>query len=325
MKASVSSSTTTLTAPEPSGVGPAGPALGVAAEAAAASEKSLLSVLSDLVKARLNFLVLMTTAVGFYLGWRGGPVDLWLMTHALLGTALVAAGAAALNQLWEREEDSRMRRTAGRPLPSGRLQADTVLLLGGALVGLGLIYLALAVNVLTALLGAVTFGSYLFIYTPLKRVTWLNTAVGAVPGALPPLMGWTAARGEMSVEGGSLFAILFFWQIPHFLAIAWLYREEYEKAGFVMLPSVDPDGVRTGRQAVSHTLGLLTVSLLPFLFRLTGWFYLAGALVLGAAFVVQAVQFSRHLERRRARLLFFASILYLPLLLGLMVADKIRY
>ena len=129
----------------------------------------------------------------------------------------------------------------------------------------------------------------------------------------------------MSVEGGSLFAILFFWQIPHFLAIAWLYREEYEKAGFVMLPSVDPDGVRTGRQAVSHTLGLLTVSLLPFLFRLTGWFYLAGALVLGAAFVVQAVQFSRHLERRRARLLFFASILYLPLLLGLMVADKIRY
>ena len=192
MKASVSSSTTTLTAPEPSGVGPAGPALGVAAEAAAASEKSLLSVLSDLVKARLNFLVLMTTAVGFYLGWRGGPVDLWLMTHALLGTALVAAGAAALNQLWEREEDSRMRRTAGRPLPSGRLQADTVLLLGGALVGVGLIYLALAVNVLTALLGAVTFGSYLFIYTPLKRVTWLNTAVGAVPGALPPLMGWTA-------------------------------------------------------------------------------------------------------------------------------------
>ncbi len=287
-------------------------------------DKALFAVICDLVKARLTFLVLLTTLVGFYLGSRG-VVDFWLMFHALAGTALLACGAAALNQLWEREHDALMRRTADRPLPSGRLRPDTVLILGGAASMAGLVYLALAVNLLTSVLGAATLGSYVFVYTPLKRVTWLNTAVGAVPGALPPLMGWTAARGELTGEGWALFAILFFWQIPHFLAIAWMYREEYEKAGFVMLPSVDPDGSRTGRQAVSHTLGLLTVSLLPFLFRITGTIYLAGALVLGTAFVFYAVQFSRDLTRPRARQLFFLSIVYLPLLLGLMVFDKLKH
>ncbi len=287
-------------------------------------DKALFAVICDLVKARLTFLVLLTTLVGFYLGSRGA-VDFWLMFHALAGTALLACGAAALNQLWEREHDALMRRTADRPLPSGRLRPDTVLILGGAASMAGLVYLALAVNLLTSVLGAATLGSYVFVYTPLKRVTWLNTAVGAVPGALPPLMGWTAARGELTGEGWALFAILFFWQIPHFLAIAWMYREEYEKAGFVMLPSVDPDGSRTGRQAVSHTLGLLTVSLLPFLFRITGTIYLAGALVLGTAFVFYAVQFSRDLTRPRARQLFFLSIVYLPLLLGLMVFDKLKH
>src|SRR5262245_15305229 len=213
----------------------------VSLSASTSAEKPLVQVLCDLVKARLTFLVLLTTAVGCYLGGRGS-LDLWLMGHTLLGTALVACGAAALNQLWERDYDARMRRTAGRPLPSGRLQPETVLIFGGACAAVGLIYLALLVNALTSLLGAATLGSYLFLYTPLKRVTWLNTAVGAVPGALPPLMGWTAARGELTGEGWALFAILFFWQIPHFLAIAWLYREEYERAGFVMLPSVDPEG-----------------------------------------------------------------------------------
>ncbi|HXJ58115.1 MAG TPA: heme o synthase [Verrucomicrobiae bacterium] len=290
----------------------------------APAEKALLQVLGELVKARLTFLVLLTTAVGFYLGWRG-TLDGWLLAHTLLGTALVACGAAALNQLSEREHDARMRRTADRPLPSGRLQPETVLILGGASSVVGLIYLALAVNALTSLLGAVTLGSYLFVYTPLKRVTWLNTAVGAVPGALPPLMGWTAARGQLSGEGWALFGILFFWQIPHFLAIAWLYREEYEKAGFVMLPSVDRGGVRTGRQAVSHTMGLLIVSLTPFLLHLTGVVYVCGALLLGAIFLVCAAQFSRQLTAGRARQLFFASILYLPLLLGLMVLDKLKY
>ena len=187
-----------------------------------------------------------------------------------------------------------------------------------------MIYLAFAVNLLTSLLGAITVVSYLFVYTPLKRVTSLNTAVGAVPGALPPLMGWVAARGEITIEGCSLFAILFFWQLPHFLAIAWIYREEYARAGFVMLPVVDPQGQRTGRQAVSHTLGLLPVSLCPFLFKLAGPIYLLGALVLGLGFLWFAIQFSRHLTIQRARQLFYASILYLPLLLGLMVFDKMK-
>ena len=299
------------------------PAAAESLHAAVAADKSLVAVLCDLVKARLTFMVLLTTLVGLYLGTRG-VMDGMLMLHTLLGTALVACGAAALNQLWEREHDAKMPRTEDRPLPSGRLTPETVLIFGGACSALGLVYLAFAVNLLTSLLGAITLASYLFVYTPLKRVTWLNTAIGAIPGALPPLMGWTAARNELSGEGWSLFAILFFWQIPHFFAIAWLYREQYEKAGFVMLPSVDDDGSRTGHQAVSHTLGLLFVSLLPFLFRLAGLVYFCGALALGLAFVFFAVQFSRHLTMARARQLFLYSILYLPLLLGLMVMDKIR-
>jgi protoheme IX farnesyltransferase len=292
--------------------------------ATAGTDKPLVAVVCDLVKARLTFLVLLTTLVGFYVGVRG-VTDYWLMLHTMLGTALLACGASALNQLWEREHDARMPRTADRPLPSGRMQPESVLVFGGLCSMAGLVYLAFAVNLLTSLLGAITLASYIFIYTPLKRVTWLNTAVGAVPGALPPLMGWTAARNELTGEGWALFAILFFWQIPHFLAIAWMYREEYARAGFVMLPSVDPDGLRTGRQAVSHTLGLLMVSLTPFLFRLTGTVYLFGALALGAMFLGAAVLFSRQLTRPRARQLFFASILYLPLLLGLMVFDKLKH
>src|SRR5581483_299647 len=206
----------------------------------------------------------------------------------------------------------------------GRMQPGTVLILGGACGGIGLIYLAVAVNLLTSLLGALTLASYLFIYTPLKRVTTLNTIVGAIPGALPPLMGWVAARGEINLGGWSLFAILFFWQLPHFLAIAWIYREQYARAGFMMLPVVDPAGHRTGSQAVSHTLGLLPVSLCPFLFHLAGPVYLCGAMALGFGYLWFAIQFSRHLTIPRARWLFFASILYLPLLLGLMVFDKIK-
>jgi len=288
-----------------------------------ASEKGWVSVYSELFKARLTFLVLLTTLVGFYLGFRG-PVDYLLMVHTLLGTALVASGASALNQLWERTYDAKMRRTQSRPLPSGRLQPHTVLLIGIISSALGLIYLAAMVNGLTAAIGAVTLVSYLFIYTPLKRITWLNTAVGAIPGALPPLMGWTAARGQLSREGWALFAILAFWQLPHFLAIAWIYRDEYARAGFKMLPVLDPQGHRTGRQAVSHTLGLLPVSLCPFLFHLTGLVYLAGALALGLLFLWFAIQFSRDLTINRARQLFYASILYLPLLLAVMVLDKIE-
>lgn len=292
-------------------------------DAAPAADKSLVGVLMELIKVRLTALVLLTAAVGFYAGMRG-TMDYALMFHTLVGTGLLAGGAAALNQLLERDHDARMRRTENRPLPSGRMQPGTVLMFGATCAIVGLVYLAGAVNLLTSLLGAITIGSYLFVYTPLKRVTTLNTIIGAIPGALPPLMGWTAARGEISGGGWSLFAILFFWQLPHFLAIAWMYRDEYAQAGYVMLPVVDPEGTRTGRLAVSHTLGLLPVSLSPFLFQLAGPIYLVGAFILSLVFVWFAVQFSRHLTRTHARQLFFTSIIYLPLLLGLLVLDKVR-
>jgi protoheme IX farnesyltransferase len=286
-------------------------------------EKSWFSVYADLFKARLTALVLMTTFVGFYLGWQGA-MNFILMFHALFGTALVAAGAAALNQFLEREYDAKMRRTMTRPLPSGRMQPSTVMLVGGICCVTGLIYLALLVNLLTSVLGAVTLVSYLFIYTPMKRVSWLNTLVGAIPGALPPLMGWTAARNELSGEGWALFAILAFWQIPHFMAIAWMYRDEYAKAGFIMLPNVDADGSRTAQQAIGNTLALIIASLCPFAFGLTGKIYLAAALVLGLGFFWCAIQFSRQMTLLRAKQLFFASIIYLPLLIAALVGNKLK-
>jgi protoheme IX farnesyltransferase len=290
---------------------------------AAAVEKSWMAVFSDLVKARLTTLVLLTTAVGFYIG-EIGAINWFLFFNTLAATGLVAMGALALNQLLEREYDAKMRRTQDRPLPSGRLQPTTVAIFGGVSSVAGLVYLALAVNLLTSVLGAVTLVSYLFIYTPLKRVTWLNTAIGAIPGALPPLMGWTAARGELAGGGWVLFAILAFWQLPHFFAIAWMYRDEYAKAGFVMLPNVDADGKRTGQQTVSHTFALLIASLCPFVFKMSGMIYITGAILLGAGFLFCAIQFSRQLTLLRAKQLFLASIIYLPLLLALMVWDKLK-
>jgi protoheme IX farnesyltransferase len=286
-------------------------------------ERSWLAVYADLFKARLTFLVLLTTLVGFYVGFRG-PLDYHLLLHTLVGTALVASGGSALNQLFEREYDARMRRTCDRPLPSGRLQPGTVLAIGIASTGLGLIYLIQAVNLPTGLLGATTFVTYVFVYTPLKRRTWLNTAVGAIPGALPPLLGWTAARGEIALVGITLFAIQALWQVPHFMAIAWIYRDEYAKAGFKMLPLLDPTGRRAGRQALLHALALIPASLAPFFFHLAGPVYLAGALALGLAFAWFAVQFARFLTISRARQLFYASILYLPLLLAVMMLDKTK-
>jgi len=290
---------------------------------AAFTEKTWLAVYADLFKARLTCLVLLTAAVGFYVGFRG-PVDYWLLANLLIGTALVAGGAAALNQLLEREHDARMRRTQDRPLPSGRLQPQTVLLIGSVAAVLGLLYLAQAVNLATSLVGALSLFCYLFIYTPLKRATWLNTVVGAVPGALPPLMGWTAARGELSGEGLALFAIQACWQLPHFMAIAWIYREEYARAGFQMLPVLDPRGHRTARVALGFTFALLLASLWPFLRGLTGPIYLWTALVLGLGFAWSALQFSRQLTLPRAWQLFYASLLYLPLLLAAMVLDKLK-
>jgi len=304
--------------------------LGAPISSVGAAVKGWAVVLADLVKVRLTTLVLLTMLVGFYFGCRG-PVNFALMWHTLAATALVAAGAAALNQFLERDYDAKMRRTQNRPLPSGRMQPATAMLFGVVCSVAGLVYLASAVNLLTAVIGAISLISYLFIYTPLKRLTWLNTAIGAVPGALPPLMGWTAARGELSSEGWVLFAILAFWQMPHFMAIAWIYRDDYAKAGFKMLPNVDPDGCRTGQQAVSHALALLLVSLSPFLFKMAGPVYLVSAIVLGVVFLWSAIQFSRQLRFAqaepaliRARLLFLVSILYLPLLLGVMVLDKVK-
>jgi protoheme IX farnesyltransferase len=294
-----------------------------ALSATAVAQKSWPAVFADLVKARLTALVLLTTFVGFYLGARGA-VNFLAMFHALLGTALVASGAAALNQWLERDYDAKMRRTASRPLPSGRLQPATVAIFGGVCSVAGLIYLAVLVNPLTSVVGAVTSVSYLFIYTPLKRVTWMNTLVGAVPGALPPLMGWTAARNELSGEGWALFAILAFWQIPHFMAIAWLYRDEYAKAAFIMLPNVDAGGGRTAQHAVGNTIALLLASLCPFAFGLNGKFYLAAALILGAGYFFCAVRFARQLTAQRARQLFLASIIYLPLLIAALVGNKLK-
>lgn len=286
--------------------------------------RSVVAMFSDLVKARLTLLVILTTLAGFYAAAEGA-MDVALLVHTLIGTALVACGAAALNEWWERDLDAKMDRTASRPIPAGELTPNTVLVLGASMCMAGLLHLAFMVNLLTSLLGAITMVTYVFIYTPLKTRTTLNTLIGAIPGGLPPLMGWAAARDDISREGWALFAIIFFWQLPHFLAIAWLYRDQYEKAGFVMLPSRDPDGTRTGRQAVSHTLGLLPVSLCPALFGVSGVVYFFGALFMGLAFLWCAIRFSRELTRARARQLFFASILYLPLIFGLMALDKVRH
>lgn len=283
----------------------------------------MVGVLADLTKARVNLLVLITTAIGFLAG-SGRGVDYVIFVHTLLGTAMVAAAAAALNQYLERDLDARMRRTERRALPSGRLSPDQVLVGATVTAVVGLGYLAFAVNITTSFLGAFTLCTYLFVYTPLKRITTLNTAVGAIPGAVPPLMGWTGAQGEIALPGWSLFAILFFWQLPHFMAIAWIYREDYARGGFAMVPVFDPEGRRTSLLAVSHTLGLLPVSLAPFLLHIAGRGYLLGALVLGIGFLACAVRFARTLSLRSAKELFWASILYLPVLLVLLVLDGIR-
>ena len=245
------------------------------------------------------------------------------LCNALFGTALVAGGAAALNELIERDVDANMLRTRDRPLPSGRMQPDAALLIGFVLSAGGLLYLLLLVNPLTAMLAAVTLASYLFAYTPLKRITTLNTLVGGIPGALPPVIGWAAARGSVDIQAWSLFGILFCWQMPHFLAIAWMYREDYAGAGFVMLPNTDEDGASTGRQAVNYSGALLLVSLMPTLLGLASPLYFFGAFALGAGMIYRAWQLQAERSRPNARRLFFASIIYLPLLLALLAVCKL--
>lgn len=278
--------------------------------------------LMELVKARLSLLTVATAMAGFALGVR----DTWswlLLAATLAGTALSAAGAAALNQWWERDLDARMKRTQDRPLPAGRMNASDALLTGTVLSVSGVLILALLANLLAAGLAAATIIFYIFVYTPLKRVTELNTIIGAVPGALPPLIGWVAARGSINAEGLTLFAILFLWQMPHFLAIAWLYRADYAQAGFKMLSENDETGAVTGRQAFIYALALLAVSLLPSVFFDYSAIYFYGALLLGAGFASMAANFAvSGGSVPAARWLFLGSIAYLPLLLGLMVLAR---
>ena len=274
-----------------------------------------------LTKLRVNVLVLFTVASGAVLA-AGHLPDGGLLFHTLFGTALVAAGASALNQLLERDSDLLMRRTENRPLPAGRLQPFEVLCFGAGLGAAGVAYLAVtARHPLAALVAAITFVSYVFVYTPLKRKTSLNTLVGAVPGALPPVIGWTAVRGRIDPEAVALFAILFLWQVPHFLAIAWMYRDDYRRAGLGMLPGLDRDGSLSGRQMVSYCLTLVPVSLMPAVVGQAGPWYLAGALVLGLGFLGTALAFVRRRSLARARGVLRASLVYLPVLLALLLLD----
>ena len=285
----------------------------------AVKHSHLLSDLGELFKARLSFLVLLTTLVGFVLGWHG-PMNYPLLAATLLGTALSAAGSSALNQWIERHLDALMDRTAQRPLPAGRMHPSDALLFGLFCCGSGVTLLALLVNPLTALLSFLTIVTYVVLYTPMKRISELNTLVGAIPGALPPLLGWTAATNHAGLEGWILFLILWFWQMPHFLAIAWLYRDQYVAAGFKMLSTRDPEGWATSWQALIYSIALLAASLLPGLLGFASPYYFFAALALGATMIFLAVDCLRSRSIPSARRLFFASIIYLPLVLGALIA-----
>lgn len=275
----------------------------------------------ELTKPRIVLMVLITAFVGYYAGSESVPDYLGLF-QMLVGTALAAGGTLALNQFVERDTDAMMERTRRRPLPDGRVQPNDALWFGIALTFSGLLYLALAVNVLSALVTAAITLSYLWAYTPLKRTSSLCVPVGAVPGALPPVLGWVAARGELSVDAWVLFAILFLWQIPHTLAIACLYREDFARAGIHFLPVIEPDCESTHRQMIVHCSALLAVSLLPTLIGLAGALYFVTAFVLGIGFLASAIGLVMAPTRAGARRLLFASLIYLPVLLLTMALDR---
>jgi protoheme IX farnesyltransferase len=277
----------------------------------------------SLTKPRLNTLVLVTSAAAYFLG-DGHRLPWAHLLHTLIGTALVAGGASALNQHWERHTDRLMRRTRLRPLPDGRLHPQDALWFGIALSAMGLAQLTVFVNPLTAVIAALTLGSYVLLYTPLKTKTSLSTIVGAIPGALPALLGWAAATDTASAGGWVLFGIVFMWQMPHFLAIAWLFRDDYANAGIPLLPVVEPDGRSTGRQSVLYTAGLIPISLLPLAVGMATAYYLAGALTLGAVLLVLSLEFASSRSMPAARRLFYGTILYLPLLWVVLLADHFR-
>src|SRR5437762_5848087 len=293
-----------------------------AAEAVApATVKARAAAYLELTKPRITFLIALTSAAGFCLGSRGA-VNYVQFVHAIIGIALLSSGIATLNQFMERDLDALMRRTAERPLPSGRLFPFEALWFGVTLTLMAEAYLALFVNVLTALLGLTVIAGYLFVYTPLKTRTSLSTALGAFPGAMPPLMGWTAARGEIDVAAWVLFAILFLWQFPHFLAIAWMYREDYGRAGIRMLPVVEPDGRVTGQQIIAYATMLVPVSLLPAIIGISGRTYLFVALFLSLLFLASSIRAALSKSNQHARQLLLASVIYLPLLFGVMVLNR---
>ena len=271
----------------------------------------------ELSKARIVLMVLITTAAGYLMA--AHRIDVALLINTLVGTALVAAGTNALNQYVEREHDAKMRRTRLRPLPDGRITPRAALLFSAAIAVIGTLYLALAVNVLTAVLGAFTLTSYIFVYTPLKRISTICTLIGAIPGAIPPLMGWTAATNSLALGGWIAFGILFLWQLPHFMAISWIYREDYGRAGFVMTSVRDGGGKATARQAVGWALLLVAVSVLPAVFRMNGIVYLAGVLAAGLLFVAASIAFYRERTNRAAMRLFMTSNIYLIVVMALLV------
>lgn len=282
------------------------------------SIKERASAYLELTKPRIAFMLVLTAAAGFYMG-TSGSFNWALFLNAMLGITLLAFGVATLNQYVERETDALMQRTAKRPLPSGRLSDIEALLFGGLLCIAAELYLGFLVNGLTALLGIVVIVGYVLVYTPLKRKTSASTAIGAIPGAMPPLMGWTAASGEITLGALALFVILFLWQFPHFLAIAWMYKEEYAKAGILMLPVVEPEGKITARQIVIFTVMLLPISLAPYFLGLSGIIYLTGAIALGFWFLYESIKAARAKSVTQARKLMLASVLYLPVIFGLMV------
>ena len=272
----------------------------------------------ELTKPRITLLVLITTLVGFYMG-SPDRINFLLLFHTILGTALVAGGASALNQYFERDLDARMVRTRNRPLPDGRLFPNEALIFSSVISAAGVAYLLFFVNVLTGALGAATLAGYILVYTPLKTRTTLCTLIGAFPGAAPPMMGWTAARGGIDTVALSLFAILFLWQMPHFFAIAWIFTEDYGRAGFSMHVS----GESTGRQIVFFCCALIPISILPTIFGLTGMIYLLGAMLLGFVYLGYGFAVALFRSNAHARRLLRISVLYLPALLVLMMLDKV--
>lgn len=289
-------------------------------EVAPIPARSAWSDYLQLTKPRLNLLVVLTTLAGYYLGKAEGSA-LMTLVHTVVGTTLVAGGASVLNQVWEKDTDRLMRRTRQRPLPSARLSAVPALWFGVVLALVGLAELWIFANPLAAMVAFATVLSYVIVYTPLKLVSSLSTIVGAVPGALPPLIGWAAATNSLSIGGWVLFGIVFLWQMPHFLAIAWMHRDDYASAGMPLLPVLEPDGRSTGRQAVLYAAATIPVSLLPTLIGMAGPRYLSAALVLGAMVLWLSFEFAHTRTLATARRLFFATIIYLPLLWGALVVD----